>query len=92
TFAQTPPWMWKYETTISRTTVIPAAQKAGKTIFQTEPHHKVTEQFRTLAQEFEARVRMLDEQPVTSLATQHLPTPNTRVTETQVRVLEAVNG
>ena len=46
TFAQTPPWMRKYETTISRTTIIPAAQKIGKTIFQVEPNHKIADQFR----------------------------------------------
>jgi chromosome partitioning protein len=57
TFGKLPPWMRKYETTISRTTIISTAQKAGKTIFQTEPRHKVTEQFRALAVEFEARVK-----------------------------------
>ncbi len=94
TFAQTPPWMRKYETTISRTTVIPAAQKAGKSIFQTEPHHKVTEQFRALAREFEARIRMLDEQSVATLATQRLPAPDSRrMTEPQEEVLEeTANG
>ncbi|MBV8382490.1 MAG: ParA family protein [Planctomycetaceae bacterium] len=60
TFAETPPWMRKYETTVSRTTIIPAAQKLGKTIFQVEPRHKVTDQFRSLAREFEARMKMLD--------------------------------
>src|SRR5262249_7443141 len=60
TFAPTPAWMHKYETTISRTTLIPAAQKMGKTIFQVEPKHKVAEQFRALAREFEARMAMLD--------------------------------
>src|SRR5512142_3346372 len=76
TFAQTPPWMRKYETTISRTTVIPAAQKAGKTIFQTEPHHKVTEQSRALGREFGARVALLEQESTSSLAAQSLPTPN----------------
>jgi chromosome partitioning protein len=75
TFAQTPPWMRKYETTISRTTIIPAAQKVGRTIFQTEPHHKVTEQFRALAKEFEGRMRMVEGQSVASLASQHVPQP-----------------
>src|SRR5512135_3507041 len=60
TFAEAPPWMRKYETTVSRTTVIPAAQKLGKTIFQVELRHKVTDQFRSLAREFEARMKMLD--------------------------------
>jgi chromosome partitioning protein len=61
TFGDLPPWMRKYETTISRTTIISAAQKAGKTIFQTEPKHKVTEQFRALAKELEARLRMVEQ-------------------------------
>jgi chromosome partitioning protein len=76
TFAKIPAWMRKYETTISRTTVIPAAQKVGKTIFQTEPHHKVTDQFRSLAKEFESRVAMLEKQGTTALAALNLPTPN----------------
>ena len=76
TFAETPPWMRKYETTISRTTIIPTAQKAGLTIFQTEPHHKVTDQFRSLGREFESRVAMLEEQNVIALASQPLPMPN----------------
>ncbi len=59
TFGTLPPWMRKFETTISRTTVIPAAQKAGQTIFQTEPRHKVTEQFRTVAVELEKRMEMM---------------------------------
>ena len=49
----------KFETTISRSTVIPQAQKLGKTIFQTAPHHKVTEQYRKLAREIEARIKAL---------------------------------
>ncbi len=49
----------KFDTRIDRSTVIPAAQKEGKTIFETEPKHKVTEQFRELAEEFEERVREL---------------------------------
>ena len=94
TFAQTPPWMRKYETTISRTTVIPAAQKIGKTIFQTEPHHKVTEQFRALAREFESRMALLDQQSATVLAAQNLPLPDAhRMATTQEQSLEgAANG
>lgn len=94
TFAQTPPWMRKYDTTISRTTVIPAAQKVGKTIFQTEPHHKVTEQFRALAREFESRMALLDQQSATTLAAQNLPLPDAhRMATTQDESLEgAANG
>lgn len=46
----------KFRTTISRSTVIPEAQKEGKTLFQTVPSHKVCEQYRELAREIEARI------------------------------------
>ena len=94
TFAPYPGWMQKYKATISRTTIIPAAQKVGKTIFQTEPQHKVTEQFRALAREFEARIRMLDEQGIATLSTQSLPTPDAaRMAATKDESLEGVaNG
>ena len=45
-----------FETIISRSTVIGEAQRQGKTIFQTEPDHKVTEQYRHLARELEQRL------------------------------------
>jgi chromosome partitioning protein len=45
-----------FETIISRSTVIGEAQRHGKTIFQTEPDHKVTEQYRHLARELEQRL------------------------------------
>lgn len=40
-----------FETAISMATAIETAQDVGKTLFQTEPTHKVTDQFRELAQE-----------------------------------------
>ena len=46
----------KFKTTISRSTVIPQAQKLGKTLFQTHPTHTVTEQYRALAREVETRL------------------------------------
>jgi chromosome partitioning protein len=46
----------KFDTTISRSTVVPEAQKEGKTIFQTVPNHKVCEQYRSLAKEIEIRL------------------------------------
>lgn len=49
----------KFRTEISRSTVIPEAQKAGRTVFDTEPAHKVAEQYRELAREVEARVAVL---------------------------------
>ncbi len=49
----------KFRTTISRSTAVPAAQKERKTVFQTAPTHPVTEQYRELAGEFEARIHEL---------------------------------
>jgi len=51
----------KFETIISRSTVIGEAQKLGKTIFQTHPDHKVTDQYRTLAREIEARLEAFNQ-------------------------------
>src|SRR4051794_31664511 len=45
----------KFKTTISRSTVVPEAQKLGKTVFQTDPTHKVAQQYRELAREIEER-------------------------------------
>jgi chromosome partitioning protein len=45
----------KFRTTISRSTVVPEAQKLGKTVFQTDSNHKVAQQYRELAQEIEER-------------------------------------
>jgi chromosome partitioning protein len=46
----------KFRTTIGRSTVIPQTQKAGQTLFETHPHHKVTEEYRALAEEIEERL------------------------------------
>lgn len=56
TFGVLPPWMRKFSTSISRATIIPAAQKRGETVFQTEPKHKICQQFRDLAIELERRI------------------------------------
>ena len=49
----------KFKTEISRSTVIPESQKLGETLFQTEPRHAVTEQYRELVREIEARFEEL---------------------------------
>jgi chromosome partitioning protein len=46
----------KFNTTISRAVVIPKAQKVGKTIFQTNSTHKVTDEYRNVAREIEERL------------------------------------
>lgn len=52
----TPGHSAKFDVEISRAAAIPNAGKQGKTVFQTEPTHAVTEQFRGLAREIEARI------------------------------------
>ncbi len=44
-----------FRTTIGRSTVIPQTQKAGRTLFETHPDHKVTHEYRALAEELEQR-------------------------------------
>jgi chromosome partitioning protein len=46
----------KFDTIISRSTVVGEAQKLGKSIFQTHPTHKVADQYRALAREVENRL------------------------------------
>jgi chromosome partitioning protein len=48
----------RFKTVINRSTVIPTAQKEGKTVFETDPIHKVTEQYRALAVEVEGRIAL----------------------------------
>lgn len=45
-----------FDTQISRAVAVPEAQKSGKTVFQTDAAHKVVEQYRQLAREFENRL------------------------------------
>jgi len=63
----------RFSTVIHRSTVIPAAQKVGRTLFETEPTHKVTAQYRSLASEVEARVAAAEgpnQSPETTTATE----------------------
>jgi chromosome partitioning protein len=46
----------KFATNISRSIVVPQAQKDGKTVFETNPTHRVTEEYRAIAQEIEERL------------------------------------
>lgn len=45
-----------FETTISRSVVVPKSDEAGKSLFELEPDHKVTHQYRALAKEVEDRI------------------------------------
>jgi chromosome partitioning protein len=61
----------RFKTVINRSTVIPTAQKEGKTVFETDPIHKVTEQYRALAVEVEGRIALAQqatETPVPEVA------------------------
>jgi chromosome partitioning protein len=62
----------KFTTTISRAVVIPKAQKVGKTIFQTNSTHKVTDEYRSLAREIEERLA-IDEPSVSTDSTEVVP-------------------
>jgi cellulose biosynthesis protein BcsQ len=48
-----------FQTTISRAAAVPRVQKAGKTLFQVDPAHKVAKQYMALSHEIENRVLTL---------------------------------
>jgi len=48
-----------FDTTISRAAVIPRVQKMGKSLFQTDPAHKLAKQYLALANEVDRRVQEL---------------------------------
>ncbi len=50
----------KFKTSIGRSTVIPQTQKVGKTLFETHSTHKVTDEYRALAKEVEARLAKIE--------------------------------
>lgn len=50
----------KFETTIVRAAAISRAQALGKTVFQTEPNHRLVKQYISLAQEIEKRIAELE--------------------------------
>src|SRR5215475_10933805 len=74
------PYIKSYSTLITETTYICESQKLGKTMFQLYPTHKVTDQFRELAREMEARLNALEGVETLSLA------------EPQINVEEVVHG
>ena len=61
TFDRGDPFMQSYNTTITRTTYISGSQKIGKTMFQTYPTHRVTDQYRALAREVEQRLDSIEQ-------------------------------
>ncbi|BCL40005.1 ParA family protein [Nostoc sp. MS1] len=63
----------KFKTTISRSIVVPQAQKLGKTLFETAPNHKVTKEYLKLSKEIEARISEIEK----SITTQQSVTTST---------------
>jgi chromosome partitioning protein len=54
-------FMRRFQSSISASTIVPAVQQGGKTLFEEAPDHKVTQQYRDLAEEFEKRFERLAE-------------------------------
>jgi chromosome partitioning protein len=50
----------KFRTSIGRSTVIPQTQKVGKTLFETHSTHKITDEYRNLAEEIENRLEKIE--------------------------------
>lgn len=50
----------KFKTSIGRSTVIPQTQKVGKTLFETHSTHKITDEYRSLAEEIENRLKKIE--------------------------------
>lgn len=50
----------KFRTSIGRSTVIPQTQKVGKTLFETHSTHKITDEYRSLAEEIENRLEKIE--------------------------------
>jgi chromosome partitioning protein len=50
----------KFKTSIGRSTVIPQAQKLGKTVFESHSTHKITDEYRALALEIEERLQRIE--------------------------------
>ncbi len=45
----------RFSSSISTSTIVPSVQQQGRTLFEAAPDHKVTDQYRDLAKEFEDR-------------------------------------
>ena len=75
--------MRRYETSISASTIVPTVQQGGKTLFEEAPDHKVTQQYRQLADEFEARFAGLHA-PDTDTASATETGPTDGVTTVQI--------
>ncbi len=79
-FGQGDPLMRRFQTSISASTIVPTVQQGGRTLFEEAPDHKVTQQYRKLAQEFEDRFAQLGASTLS------------QVGPIQNRVMEVANG
>lgn len=59
----------KFRSSIGRSTVIPQTQKVGKTLFETHSTHKVTDEYRALADEILQRLARIEGVPAAPTAT-----------------------
>lgn len=75
-------FMSRFEANITSSTIVPSVQQMGTTLFEAAPDHKVTQQYRDLAEEFENRFAKL---AATGGATEVITRPSPPV-------MEAVNG
>jgi chromosome partitioning protein len=66
-FATGDEYMQRFKTEIHSSTVVPTLQQSGKYLFEAEPDHKVTHQFRALAAEFEARFDKFENVPASPI-------------------------
>lgn len=63
-----------FQAQLSRAVAVPEAQKVGRTVLETDPTHKVAEQYRQLARELEARLEIRERQAQQKLEpTEELP-------------------
>lgn len=53
-------FMRRFEASISASTIVPSVQQQGLSLFDAAPDHKVTQQYRELAEEFESRFARLE--------------------------------
>lgn len=81
-------FMKRYEACISASTIVPSVQQQGTTLFEAAPDHKVTNQYRALAEEFEGRFAKLEQ----ATAIEYKPQPAQPVGVLNGGAMETVNA
>jgi len=91
-------FMKRYENSISASTIVPTVQQGGWTLFEEAPDHKVTKQYRDLAEEFSGRFEAFaaEQAAQASQAPEVHVNPNLQVPQPQaeqtVPGAEVING